>query len=185
MRGGLGEGGSERTGQGRRPASACAGEVAHPAAKGTAGTGRGGPRQTSGRQQGAPHGEERTRSTPSFPTRYEKEEIGPRKLVVHIFMCHAEKNPNGELGIPSNVAFVLSPALWSSSIALLARHLLGWRNYFIVGSFHLHICMNTPISAMKGKGQAPVTKYLANHRALGTLVTSSSLRLPKPSGVYQ
>ncbi|XP_073358542.1 uncharacterized protein [Aegilops tauschii subsp. strangulata] len=98
MRGGLGEGGSERTGQGRRPASACAGEVAHPAAKGTAGTGRGGPRQTSGRQQGAPHGEERTRSTPSFPTRYEKEEIGPRKLVVHIFMCHAEKNPNGELG---------------------------------------------------------------------------------------
>ncbi|XP_048535661.1 uncharacterized protein LOC125514392 [Triticum urartu] len=77
---------------------------------------------------GAPHGEEWTRSTPSFPTRYEKEEIGPRKLFSHIFMCRAEKNPNGELGMPSNVqvAFVLSSAVWSSSIALLARHLLGW-----------------------------------------------------------
>ena len=35
--------------------------------------------------------------------RYEKEEIGPRKLVAHIFMCRAEKNLNGELGMPSSV----------------------------------------------------------------------------------
>ncbi|XBI52193.1 hypothetical protein VPH35_034593 [Triticum aestivum] len=101
---------------------------------GTAGTGRGDPRQTSGRQQGAPHGEERTRSTPSFPTRYEKEEIGPRKLVAHIFMCRAEKKPNGELGMPSNVqvAFVLSSTVWSLSIALLARHHLGWRLFLVL-----------------------------------------------------
>uniref|UniRef100_A0A8R7P290 Uncharacterized protein n=1 Tax=Triticum urartu TaxID=4572 RepID=A0A8R7P290_TRIUA len=45
--------------------------------------------------------------------------------------------------------------------------------YCSVGSSSPRLEMNTPISAMNGKGQAPVTKYLANHRALGTLVASS------------